>query len=70
MSELKTVKDIETYHGEYDKITDEAIKWVKQEQVNWMRTLDAQLRVLYPYSPRAGMFMQFHNITKEDLKDE
>jgi hypothetical protein len=55
---LKTLEDIETYHGEYDKIRDEAIKWVKELQKHEKTLIDV------------GCFVQLFNLTEEDLEEK
>lgn len=79
MKPLKTLKDLPKYfHGEeleapprvsIDELKAEAVKWVKEENRKWKKALDnKKLKASFPNSPRTGLFIEFHNITSEDLK--
>ena len=50
MDKLKTLNEIETYHGEFDKVRDIAVEWIKKDietdglksmsTLLWMKRLD------------------------------
>ena len=63
MKPLKTLKDLmgveanDKAYVSYDELKAEAIKWVKEtRRINPEKRIDCHL------------FMEFHNITEEDLK--
>lgn len=79
---LKTLKDIEkwyiphhqrklkrTYQVSVKQLREEAIKWVKEENKKWEDVLKGKdLLASFPNSPSSRLFIEFHNITEEDLK--
>ena len=63
MAKLKTLKDIERYRGEFDRVLDEAIKWVKirEKQIDKLEGEGYGRQYLTE-------LMDFANIIEEDLK--
>lgn len=57
---LKTLEQIETYHGEYDKIRDVVIKWIKEE----IQICNSQQGIINMSIPR---WMERFNLKEEDL---
>ena len=56
---VKTLEDIENYNGEYDKIRDEAIKWIKEFNYRVENTGFCKQWIEH-----------FFNLTEEDLEEK